>query len=208
MRVEAGGEMMAEKKKEKKRRRWWLTALFLLLLLPPSLLGGWLLYTVGQEQLIDPLVARLWAIYLVWEQIPQELLWGILFVIGCISLLRLFITPPDWAGTLPALTPLMGQVSRWASLLNAAGQPSFTGKKLAVELRKLVINHWANQTHVPPEKAEEMLRAGQLPLSPTAVHFLQPSRTFTSTQNPSTPETLHIINEITTQLEEGGRSER
>lgn len=193
-----------------KKSRWPTAVfLFLLLLLPPSLLGGWLLYTVGQEQLIDPLVARLWAIYLVWEQIPQELLWGILFVIGCISLLRLFITPPEWTVTLPTLTPLMGQVSRWASLLNAAGQPSFTGKKLAVALRQLVIKHWANQAHVPPEKAEEMLRAGQLPLSPTAVHFLQPTRTLTNTQTPySATETLHIIDEIATQLEEGGRSEK
>lgn len=194
--------MRSERKKGRrgKYRRVWLTTA--VVLLPFTLLGTWLLFTFGQAWLIDPLVARLWAIYLVWEQLPQEILWGILFLIGCINLLRLFLTVPKWTMTIPAPPLIMGRVSNWMALLASAGQPSFTGKKLLVELRKLVVNHTAYHTQLTADEVETEMQAGKLPLplSPTAVELLQLNRTFTrTTRSPS--ETVTTIQEITTQLE-------
>ncbi len=181
--------------------RWvWLTTA--VVLLPLSLLGAWLLYTFGQEWLIDPLVARLWAIYLVWEQLPQEILWGILFLIGCVNLLRLFLNVPKWTVTMGTPPLIVGRISHWMVLLASAGQPSFTGKKLLVDLRKLVVNHVAYHTQLTADDVETQMRAGTLPLplSPTAVELLRPSRTFART-TASLSETISTIQEITTQLE-------
>jgi hypothetical protein len=134
---------------------------------------------------IVPLLFLWWGARVLYESLPQALMWGILVVIAVLLIAKSL--PWNSAG-LPAADPgqaSAGRVSNWARFLRESSRDDHGRWRLAQRLAQLAIEALAFREQCPPQEISRRiddgtldidpqlrayLRAGILPYAPTPTH--------------------------------------
>ena len=151
-------------------------------LLPGSLLflaAGlltWALQEFIGEVIVSPLLYIFWFGYLIFETIPQVVIWGLfIFLALLMSGRSLFrgLAPSRPARHRP--TENKGRIESWQKLIEAAQRKTYYRWQLAQPLRELTLNILAHHQHQELEQIQQRLREERLELPPEINNYLQAS---------------------------------
>jgi len=140
-----------------------------------------LLTVVLQEytrHLIMPFLFIVWVGQLLFETIPQAIIWGLfvaiaLLIAGCSLFKRSALSP-----TAPRLQPPPeGRIESWARLIEQSKQETYYRWQLAQPLQELAIDVLAYRQRSTPRQIKQQLVGNPLDLPPEIQAYLQASMT-------------------------------
>jgi hypothetical protein len=125
------------------------------------------------DVVIVPLLFLWWAAGLVYESLPQALLWGV-FVL--IALLLVAKSLPWESAALPAVDPgpaSAGRVSNWSRFLRESGRDEHGRWQLAQRLSRLAVEALAFREQCPAQDISRRLDDGTLNIDPQLRAYLR-----------------------------------
>jgi hypothetical protein len=126
-----------------------------------------------RDLIVVPLLYIVWIARLLYESLPQALVWGgfvvlAFFLVGKHVVLRL---PPAPDRDPPAASP--GRVTTWARLVGPAARDRYTRWRLAQRLSQLALETLAHQARGQPEQLRRRLEDGALDIPPELNAYLR-----------------------------------
>jgi len=127
--------------------------------------------TIG-DLVVMPLLFLWWAAQVLYQTIPQALLWG-LFVLIAVLLVAKSLA---WysAPLQPAESQIVaqGRVADWSRWLRDAGRDDYSRWRLAQRLSQLAVETLAFREQCPPQEISRQLDNGTLDISPQLHAYL------------------------------------
>ena len=155
------------------RRR--LLSLALILILAGLLTLGLQEYT---RQLIMPFLFTVWIGQLLFETIPQVIIWGIFVAIAVMIAGRSLFKRSASLPTAPrSQPPPEGRIASWARLIEQSKRETYYRWQLAQPLQELAIDILAYRQRSTPRQIKQQLVANPLDLPPEIQAYLQASMT-------------------------------
>jgi hypothetical protein len=121
--------------------------------------------TIG-EMVVVPLLFLWWAAQVLYESIPQALLWGVFVLIATLLVAKSF---PRNSAALPPTAPqtvAQGRVADWSRWLRNARRDEHSRWRLAQRLSQLAIETLAFREQCPPQEISQRLEQGSLDIPP------------------------------------------
>lgn len=152
------------------RRRLLLLGLILLLAAPLMLV----LRDFAREAIVVPLLYVLWLGRLLFQSIPQPLLWSLfLTLVLFVAVRSLGKRERPARGTRETEAESPGRVRVWARRVQLAARGDYSRWRLAHYLRKLILDVLAHRERLTPEQLKRRLGTGEVGAPPAVQAYLR-----------------------------------
>ncbi|MEM7342960.1 MAG: hypothetical protein AAF485_01845 [Chloroflexota bacterium] len=134
--------------------------------------------TFMRDQIVAPLLYGYWIGRIVFESIPQDIVWGVFAVI--ILLLTLFSLIRQPKPTKPQtvfITAKQPQIEQWAKLIRQADGEHYYKWQLAQQFQKLTLEAIAQQERRPVKQIRQQLNNQEIDLPSDIQAYLKASST-------------------------------
>lgn len=159
------------------KKRLLLAGLVLLSVVPLALV----LRSFARDAIVTPVLHLLWLGHLLFQSIPQALLWGLLLVIALLVFARSLIKSQAPMGEVHKVErDRPGQVTVWARRIHMMSRGSYYEWSLAQHLRRLFLAVMAYRQRLSRERTRMLLEAGKLDVPPRIRLYLEAAREPTS----------------------------
>jgi hypothetical protein len=128
--------------------------------------------TIG-EVVVVPLLFLWWAAQVLYQSIPQALLWGVFVLIAVLLVANSF---PWSSAPLPPVAPqtaAQGRVADWSRWLRDSSRDDHSRWRLAQRLSQLAVETLAFREQCPPQEISRRLGDGSLNIPPQLRTYLQ-----------------------------------
>ncbi|HEU5102771.1 MAG TPA: hypothetical protein VFU22_27305 [Roseiflexaceae bacterium] len=125
------------------------------------------------DVLIVPLLFLWWAAQILYQSLPQALLWGIFVAIAVLLMVK---SLPWNDAPLPARDPGLGEggrVTDWSRLLHESSRDEHGRWRLAQRLAQLTVETLAFREQCPPQQISRRLGDGSLDITPQLRAYLR-----------------------------------
>jgi len=132
--------------------------------------------TIGAVVVV-PLLFLWWAAQVVYESIPQALLWGVFVAIAVLLVAKNF---PWSTAPLPPVAPqagLQGRVADWSRWLSKSSRDDYSRWRLAQRLSQLAVEMLAFREQCSPQEISRRLKNGSLDIPPQLRAYLHAGST-------------------------------
>ncbi len=128
--------------------------------------------TIG-EALVVPLLFLWWAMQVLYESIPQALLWGAFVLLAVLLVAKSF--PRSSASLLPARSQAIatGRVAEWSRWLRDSGRDDHSRWRLAQRLAQVAADLLAFREQSTPQEISRRLEQGTLDVPPQLRAYLR-----------------------------------
>jgi hypothetical protein len=131
--------------------------------------------TIG-EAVVVPLLFLWWAAQVLYQSIPQALLWGVFVAIAVLVVAKSF----PWSNApLPLPAPLahsQGRVANWSRWLHDSSRDDHARWRLAQRLSALAIEVLSFREQCSPAEIDQRLEKGTLDIAPQLRAYLRAGR--------------------------------
>ncbi len=132
--------------------------------------------TIGAVVVV-PLLFLWWAAQVVYESIPQALLWGVFVAIAVLLVAKSF---PWSTAPLPPVASqavLLGRVADWSRWLSKSSRDDYSRWRLAQRLSQLAVEMLAFREQCSPQEISRRLKNGSLDIPPQLRAYLHAGST-------------------------------
>jgi hypothetical protein len=132
--------------------------------------------TIG-DVVVAPLLFLWWAAQVLYESIPQALLWGVFVAIAVLLVAKSF---PWSTAPLPPVAPqtvAQGRVADWSRWLRDSSRDDHARWRLAQRLSQLAVATLAFREQCPPQEIGQRLDNGSLDIPPQLRAYLRAGST-------------------------------
>lgn len=125
------------------------------------------------EIVVAPLLYLLWVANVVYQIIPQALLWGLWLLLAAALIGRsLFRPAPLVAQPQAPAAAAPGRVARWVRFVRRANGDQYERWSLAQQLAVLATEVLAHEGQCTPQEIQKRIESGALPLPPDVRAYL------------------------------------
>ena len=151
------------------RRRWWLVLVVLLLAIPLGLL----LRDFVRDVLLLELLRVVWGLRILFESLPQLLIWVLFLFLGLLIAVRSLLGRPV-SGLLHQEEgdQHQGQISHLAQRIRRGADSKYHKWHLAHHLRTMFLEALAYEQRLTPEEVRQRLDSGALDAPPEVLAYL------------------------------------
>jgi hypothetical protein len=131
--------------------------------------------TIG-ELVVVPLLFLWWAAQVLYQSIPQALLWAVFVLIAMLLVAKSF---PWSSAPIPPVEPqavAQGRVADWSRWLGASSRDDHSRWRLAQRLSQLAVETLAFREQCPPQEIGRRLDNGTLDIPPQLRAYLRAGR--------------------------------
>lgn len=146
--------------------------LVLLVLLPP-IAAAFLLEDFVRDTIVIPVLYTFWYLRLLFESIPQVVLWFLLIGLVLFFGARSLTSRRSLPSVPQATAHQRGRVEEWARMLVLAERRGYSRWRLAHRLGRLAIEVLAHQYKLGPRQARQMLDSDAASLPPEVRAYLR-----------------------------------
>jgi hypothetical protein len=127
--------------------------------------------TIG-DMVVVPLLFLWWAAQVLYQSVPQALLWGVFVMIAVLLMAKSF---PWKSAPLPHIAPQavpQGRVADWSRWLGASSRDDHSRWRLAQRVSQLAVETLAFREQCPPQEISRRLANGSLDIPPQLRAYL------------------------------------
>ena len=125
------------------------------------------------EVVVVPLLFLWWAMQVLYQSIPQALLWGVFVAIAVLLVAKNFPASSESLPPTASQTAALGRVADWSRWLHDARRDDHSRWRLAQKLSLLAIDMLAFRDQCSPQEISRRLRDGSLEIPPQVRDYIQ-----------------------------------
>jgi hypothetical protein len=126
-----------------------------------------------REAIVSPLLYLFWIGRLIFESIPQIVIWALFLFIALLVAAKSLVKKRSHSEqSQPPQTPEPERIEGWLKLLRRANQDDYYKWQLAQRLQKLTLEALAHNERLEPKQMRQDLAAGRLDIPPEIQAYL------------------------------------